>query len=149
MVCVIENNVTYIYGIYDRKKVYQSRYDFIFIELTSYIDSKQNVWFRGKDIAEILGYKDTRHTLKRHVSKENTMIQLCCTPKTGDQQSNSIVGVDVSPPQQNDSRGKYYTFINEPGFYELVFSSKLEKIPLMGIYYSPPINPQIWPTQTI
>ena len=146
---MIENNVTYIYGIYDRKKVYQSRYDFIFIELTSYIDSKQNVWFRGKDIAEILGYKDTRHTLKRHVSKENTMIQLCCTPKTGDQQSNSIVGVDVSPPQQNDSRGKYYTFINEPGFYELVFSSKLEKIPLMGIYYSPPINPQIWPTQTI
>ena len=146
---MIENNVTYIYGIYDRKKVYQSRYDFIFIELTSYIDSKQNVWFRGKDIAEILGYKDTRHTLKRHVSKENTMIQLCCTPKTGDQQSNSIVGVDVSPPQQNDSRGKYYTFINEPGFYELVFSSKLEKIPLMGIHYSPPINPQIWPTQTI
>ena len=28
--------------------------------------------------------------------------------------------------QQNDSRGKYCTFINEPGFYELVFSSKLE-----------------------
>ena len=52
------------------------------IELTSYIDSKQNVWFREKDIAEILGYKDTRHTLKRHVSKENKMIQLCCTPKT-------------------------------------------------------------------
>ena len=36
------------------------------------------------------------------------------------------VGVDVSPPQQNETRGKYYTFINEPGFYELVFSSKLE-----------------------
>ena len=28
--------------------------------------------------------------------------------------------------QQNDSRGKYCTFINEPGFYELVVSSKLE-----------------------
>ena len=25
------------------------------IELTSYIDVKQNVWFRGKDIAKILG----------------------------------------------------------------------------------------------
>ena len=96
------------------------------IELTSYIDSKQNVWFREKDIAEILGYKDTRHTLKRHLSKENKMIQLCCTPKTGDQQSTSIVGVDVSPPQQNDTRGKYYTLINEPGFHELVISSKLE-----------------------
>ena len=26
------------------------------IVLTSYIDDKQNVWFRGKDIATILGY---------------------------------------------------------------------------------------------
>ena len=26
------------------------------IELTSFIDDKQNVWFRGKDVAEILGY---------------------------------------------------------------------------------------------
>ena len=24
------------------------------IELTSFIDDKQNVWFRGKDVAEIL-----------------------------------------------------------------------------------------------
>ena len=29
-------------------------------------------------------------------------------------------------PQQNDNRGKYYTIINEPGFYELIFGSKLE-----------------------
>ena len=34
--------------------------------------------------------------------------------------------MDVLPPQQNDTRGKYYTFIDEAGFYELVFSSKLE-----------------------
>ena len=25
------------------------------IELTSFIDDKQNVWFRGKDVANILG----------------------------------------------------------------------------------------------
>ena len=47
----------------------------------------------------------------------------CCPAKSAGQQN---VGVDVSPPQQNDTRGKYYKFINEPGFYELVFSSKLE-----------------------
>ena len=96
------------------------------IELTSFLDAKQNIWFRGKDVAEILTYKDTRHALKRHVSKENKMIHLCWGPEMGRQQNTSIVGVDVSPPQQNDTRGKYYTFINEPGFYELVFSSKLE-----------------------
>ena len=84
------------------------------IELTSFIDGKQNVWFRGRNIAQILGYKDTRHALKRHVSKENIMIQLCWGPETGRHQNTSIV------------RGKWYTFINEAGFYELVFSSKLE-----------------------
>ena len=97
------------------------------IELTSFIDDKQNVWFRGKDVATILGYSDTRHALKRHVSKEKKKIHLihpkCCLAKTPGQQN---VGVDVSPPQQNDTRGKYYTFINEPGFYELFFSSNLE-----------------------
>ena len=86
------------------------------IELTSFIDDKQNVWFRGKDIAKILGYSDTDDAVRRHVSKENKMIHLvypkCCPGKT--------------PGQQNDTRGKWCTFINEPGFYELVFSSKLE-----------------------
>ena len=28
------------------------------IELVSYIDTKQNIWFKRKDIAEILGYID-------------------------------------------------------------------------------------------
>ena len=40
------------------------------------------------------------------------MIQLCWNPEKGH--------------QQNDTRGKWYTFIDEAGFYELVFSSKLE-----------------------
>ena len=47
------------------------------IELTSYIDNKQSVWFLGKDIASILGYSNTRDALKRHVSEENKMSQLC------------------------------------------------------------------------
>ena len=36
------------------------------IELTSYIDNKQNIWFRGKDVAEILGYSDTKQAIKKH-----------------------------------------------------------------------------------
>ena len=98
------------------------------IEMNSYIDNKQNIWFRGKYVAQILGYKDSVNALKRHVFVENKMIQFI-QPKCG---------VGETPPQQNDTRGpgtghkqnytrgKYCTFINEPGFYELVFSSKLE-----------------------
>ena len=65
-----------------------------------------------KDIAEILGYSKPRNAIERHVSKNHKMIRLCWGPEMG--------------CQQNDTKGKYYTFINEAGFYELVFSSKLE-----------------------
>ena len=51
------------------------------IDLPSYIDNKQNVWFKGKDIAQILGYSKPRNALKRHVSEENHMSQLCWNRK--------------------------------------------------------------------
>ena len=40
-------------------------------ELTSYIDKQQNIWFRGKDVAEILAYKDTTQTIRKNVSIED------------------------------------------------------------------------------
>ena len=161
------------------------------IELKSFIDKQQNVWFIGKDVAEILGYSKERNAIERHVSVENKMTQLsrktsvggvkttpqqsksvggpetgrqqnntkvkCCRPETGRQQNNNkvkcspgktpgqqnntkvkccrpetpgqqskSVGVAFRHLNKNDTRGKYCTFINEPGFYELVFGSKLE-----------------------
>ena len=45
------------------------------IEKTSYLDNQQNVFFLGKDVAKILGYKDSINALKRHVSEENKMIR--------------------------------------------------------------------------
>ena len=86
------------------------------IELTSFIDDKLNVWFRGKDVAKILGYSDTDKAIRIHVSGENKISQLVwpkCSPAN-------------SAGQQNDVRGKWCMFINEAGFYELVFSSNLE-----------------------
>ena len=98
------------------------------IELKSFIDKQQNVFFLGKDVAKILGYKDSVNALKRHVSEENKMIRFIQQNgrggKTPPQQNDNRGG--KAPPQQNDTRGKYFTIINEPGFYELVFGSKLE-----------------------
>ena len=82
------------------------------LELKSYIDKQQNVWFRGKDVAEILGYSKTRDALSRHVDNEDKKL-ICCLPQNVD--TNNC-----------DLRGKYFTFINESGFYSLVLSSKLE-----------------------
>ena len=102
------------------------------IKMNSYIDKQQNIWFRGKDVAGILGYRDTDQAIRKNVSIENKMTQFLqpkCSPvKTPGQQNDTKVKCfPVSKTgQQNDTRGKYCTFINEPGFYELVFSSKLE-----------------------
>ena len=82
------------------------------IKLNSYIDEKCNVWFQAKQVAQILGYKNTKHAIKRHVSENHKRTFLFCSPpETGG--------------QQNDTRGKYFIFFDEAGFYELVFKSKL------------------------
>ena len=44
------------------------------IKLTSYIDSKQNVWFQGKEVADILGYSKTRDALLKHVDNEDKQL---------------------------------------------------------------------------
>ena len=111
------------------------------IEMNSYIDNKQNVWFRGKDVAEILGYSKPRNATERHVSNNHKMLQLYWGPETGRQQNNPR-GRETRP-QQNDTRGKYCIFIDEAGFYELVFSSKLEaaKNSVIGFYHSTSFYP--------
>ena len=114
------------------------------IEITSFIDKQQNVWFKGKDVAVILGYRDTDQAIRKNVSTENKITQFIqpkCSPvsKTGQQNKTKVKCSPVSKTgqqnkccpletggQQNDTRGKYCTLINEPGFYELVFGSKLE-----------------------
>ena len=41
------------------------------IELTSFLDNRQNTWFRGKDIAKILGYTNVRKAIWIHVDSED------------------------------------------------------------------------------
>ena len=74
------------------------------VELTSFIDNKQNVWFKGKDIAALLGYSDTDQALRKHTDNEDRK----------------------SYPVKMTGQVRWYTFINESGFYSLVLSSKLE-----------------------
>ena len=47
------------------KKFFSDRLEIV---LSSFIDNKQNVWFKGKDVAQILGYRDTKKAIKQHVN---------------------------------------------------------------------------------
>ena len=74
------------------------------INFNSYIDDKLNVWFKAKQVAQILKYKNTDNAIKRHVS-ENHKIKIF---------------------QPRETRSSTFTyFIDEAGFYELVFRSRL------------------------
>ena len=79
------------------------------IEFNSYIDEKLIVWFKAKDIAQVLSYKNTEHAIKRHVSENHKKsFLLSCPPETGGQ-----------------VQGRWIILIDEAGFYELVFKSRL------------------------
>lgn len=67
-------------------------------------ESNDQVWFVGKDVAKVLGYKDTVNALKAHVDEED---------KKG--------GWQITTP----SGTQPMTVINESGLYSLVLSSKL------------------------
>ena len=110
------------------------------IKFNSYIDQKCRVWFKAKEVAEILGYKNTEHAVKKHVSENHKRTFLfSCPPETGGQQKDKkgcpreTRGQQKDKKgclpemggQQNDTRGKYCLFLNEAGFYELVFKSRL------------------------
>ena len=60
-------------------------------------------WFIGKEIAEILGYKNTNDAMKRHIDAEDK----------------GIVKHDTPGGTQN------IVVINESGLYSLILSSKL------------------------
>ena len=91
------------------------------IEINSYIDKQQNIWFRGKDVATILGYSKPENAIERHVSKNHKIRQITWYPVSGSQVQNP-----KSCPAKTAGQGRWCTFIDEAGFYELVFSSKLE-----------------------
>lgn len=62
-------------------------------------------YFVGKDVAEILGYKNTRDALNKHVDSEDKNTVAICD------------GIKKGNPNQ--------TVINESGLYSLIISSKL------------------------
>ena len=87
------------------EKVFISRH--LGIKFKSYIDEDCNVWFKAKQVAEILGYKKTEDAIKRHVSENHKRTFLfCCPRETRGQQNNTKVKCSPieTTGEQNDTR---------------------------------------------
>lgn len=51
-----------------------------FGEVRTMKDEQQNPWFVGKDVASILGYKETAKAIREHVDEEDKGVSVLDTP---------------------------------------------------------------------
>lgn len=75
-----------------------------------FLKNNTELWFKGKEVAEVLGYKNLNDVLYTKVSDKykKTYGELC----------------DMEKACHHNNEQKVI-YINEPGLYELIFSSKL------------------------
>lgn len=59
----------FFFFIYMYNKIYSNNK--LNITLNVYADNKQNIWFIGRDVANILGYSDTNQAIRKHVDLED------------------------------------------------------------------------------
>lgn len=86
------------------------------------VQIKDDVWFVGKDVAQALGYADTRKAVVMHVDEDD---------KTN------------CPITDSLGREQDTTVINESGVYALVFGSKLESAKKFKHWITSEVLPQI------
>ena len=85
------------------------------------IEINGDPWFVGKEVAEMLGYSNTRDALLRHVDDED--------------KDTVVIPDGIGNPNQ--------TIINESGLYSLVLSSKLESARKFKRWITSEVIPQI------
>ena len=90
------------------------------IEINCYVDEKNQIWFRGKEIAMILEYKNPLRAIRNFIHEDDKkLIDFKIT-------SNSTVTKTVTEAKSREITRKCF-FINESGFYSLILSSKQPK----------------------
>ena len=80
------------------------------------IKHQDDIWFRGKTMAEIVGYSNPLKAIRTHVDSEDKKEISKLEPKSR--------GAHFGHPFKNTQRGTIY--INESGVFTLILRSKLE-----------------------
>lgn len=79
-------------------------------QIRTLIKDDGEVWFVAKDVADILGYINSRKALANHVDEEDK----------------KVINLNTVTNRDGTSGNPNMTVINESGLYSLIFSSKLE-----------------------
>ena len=101
----------------------------------SVIKCKDDIWFRGKDIAKALGYSIPRKAIHEHIDPEDR----------SSLESLSKGGLKWTPLKNEQ---KSATFINESGLYSLILQSKLESAKAFKRWVTKEVLPSLRKTGT-
>ena len=85
--------------------------DYFESKVTIIIDKDKAVWFKGCDVATILGYGNSREAMKKHIDMEDKKKMNELMP------SRNVTPLNSQP---------HTTYINESGLYSLMFGSRME-----------------------
>ena len=94
------------------------------------IKCRDDIWFKGRDVARSLGYEKTRNAILRHVEDEDkTTLEVL-------QRGAPFQG----PPEHGQA---VTIFINESGLYSLIFGSRLESAKVFKKWVTKDVLPSI------
>jgi prophage antirepressor-like protein len=85
--------------------------DYFESKVTIIIDKDKAVWFKGCDVATILGYGNSREAMKKHIDMEDK------------KKMNELMPSRNGTPLNSQP---HTTYINESGLYSLMFGSRME-----------------------
>jgi len=78
--------------------------------ITVLFDTENNPWFKGKDVAEVLGYVNSKKAIRDHVREKYR------------KKETEIEGLNTNYPSKFQHHS---VFLSEPGLYQLIISCKL------------------------
>ena len=94
------------------------------------IKCRDEIWFRGKDIAKALGCEKTRNAILKHIDDDDKSIL-----------EDLRRGPQIRAPFKNEQGGSI--FINESGLYSLIFGSRLESAKVFKRWVTKDVLPSI------
>ena len=96
------------------------------------VKCNDDIWFKGRDISNALGYENPGKAIRIHVDSDDKMPinELLTVSKGGPNPTPSKGGPKSGlPSETNYQRSTIY--INESGLYTLIFTSKLESAKIL------------------
>jgi len=108
------------------------------LELSAEIETLKidnNIWFKGKSIALVLGYANTKQAIIQHVEEEDK----------SNLESLNLGGLKNRPLSHNEKQG---IFINESGLYSLIIHSKKPEAKTFKHWVTSEVLPAIRKTGT-